>query len=390
MPSAIDVFTEKQIAYARRTNMFKYMLARGEDFDVVSSKFVEHTVHDSLRANIKTGVVNWYSKGLTSWNNSIDFAMQFFNEPYEQVVQSLLDFQKYQRVQQKFNQKWNEQEKKIAKNKKPDFSLEKLTETGNYDTNQLSEKGKEYLKNRFFSEETINMLAQRKLISSDNRNNIIFRFSGLDYGNFGKPVGADVQGTYERPLEKRINYNNPNQLELERKYFKGVALNSQENYGFLFGCECSYKQDVTLYVTESPIESMSLYELTKDSLPDNSWFLSLSGLKEETMWATVNKLQDYLLAPRVQVVLALNNDTRGRECIEKIHQEYLKKKEASQFDERVKLSLFLPDLENGDWNEILELKETGQLASRQEKIKEKQLAQMMWAEKISQQMETTV
>ncbi|EGP4808782.1 hypothetical protein FP329_002626, partial [Enterococcus faecium] len=74
----------------------------------------------------------------------------------------------------------------------------------------------------------------------------------------------------------------------------------------------------------------------------------------------------------------------------KIHQEYLKKKEASQFDEKVKLSLFLPDLENGDWNEILELKETGQLASRQEKIKEKQLAQMMWAEKISQQMETTV
>ena len=181
MPSAIDVFTEKQIAYARRTNMFKYMLARGEDFDVVSSKFVEHTVHDSLRANIKTGVVNWYSRGLTSWNNSIDFAMQFFNEPYEQVVQSLLDFQKYQRVQQRFNQKWNEQEKTIAKNKKPDFSLEKLTETGNYDTNQLSEKGRKYLKSRFLSEEIINMLAQRKLISSDNRNNIIFRFSGLDY-----------------------------------------------------------------------------------------------------------------------------------------------------------------------------------------------------------------
>ncbi|EOA2606845.1 toprim domain-containing protein, partial [Enterococcus hirae] len=164
----------------------------------------------------------------------------------------------------------------------------------------------------------------------------------------------------------------------------------QDNYGFLFGCECSYKQDVTLYVTESPIESMSLYELTKDSLPDNSWFLSLSGLKEETMWATVNKLQDYLLAPRVQVVLALNNDTRGRECIEKIHQGYLKKKEDSQFDERVKLALFLPDLENGDWNEILELKETGQLASRQEKIKEKHLAQALWTEKISQQMEASV
>ncbi|EGP5088665.1 hypothetical protein EWX63_13685, partial [Enterococcus faecium] len=103
-----------------------------------------------------------------------------------------------------------------------------------------------------------------------------------------------------------------------------------------------------------------------------------------------NKLQDYLLAPRVEIVLALNNDARGRECIEKIHQEYLKKKEDSQFNEMVKLSLFLPDLENGDWNEILELKETGQLASRQEKIKEKQLAQMMWAEKISQQLETSV
>lgn len=390
MSSSIEVFTEKQLAYARRTNMYQYMLARGEDFEVVSSKFVEHTVHDSLRANTKTGVVNWYSRGLCSWNNAIDFAMQFFRDPYEQVVQSLLDFQNHQRMQQKFTQNWKEQEKKPTQKKKPDFSLQKLTETGNYDIGQLSEIGKEYLKSRFLSEEVIDMLAQRKLISSDNRNNILFRFSGLDYGNFGSPVGADVQGTYERPLEKRIDYNNLNKLKLKRKYFKGVALNSQDDHGFLFGCECSYRQDITLYVTESPIESMSLYELMKDSLPDNAWFLSLSGLKEETMWKTTNRLQEYLLAPNVQIVLALNNDKEGKACAKKIHQTYLQKKEVPVFNETVKLSLFLPNLENGDWNEMLELKETGDLASRQEKLKEKHLAQKIWTEKISQQMETCI
>lgn len=54
---------------------------------------MQHTLHDSLRANVKTGVVNWYSQGLNSYNNAINFVMTFYQEPYEQVVTELLEYQ---------------------------------------------------------------------------------------------------------------------------------------------------------------------------------------------------------------------------------------------------------------------------------------------------------
>lgn len=89
----IPVFTKKQLDVARRTNMLAFMLEKGEIFEQVSSKFVEHVDHDSMRANIKNGIVNWYSEGISSYNNAIEFCMAYYNDPYEDTVQQLLDYQ---------------------------------------------------------------------------------------------------------------------------------------------------------------------------------------------------------------------------------------------------------------------------------------------------------
>lgn len=105
MVKTIRVFTEKQLQYARRVNMFKYLLYRGEGFEQISGKTYEHVGHDSMRANIKTGVVTWFSQfyetkndKLSSFDNGIEFAMRLFHEPYEQIVQQLLDFQSQNRT----------------------------------------------------------------------------------------------------------------------------------------------------------------------------------------------------------------------------------------------------------------------------------------------------
>ena len=76
-----------------------------------------------------------------------------------------------------------------------------------------------------------------------------------------------------------------------------------------------YKSPITLFVTEAPIESLSLWELDKENLPNNSFFLSLSGsgTKQETIWKTYKDLQNMLNINEGTIVMAVNNDKSGKE-----------------------------------------------------------------------------
>ncbi|WP_242384645.1 DUF3991 domain-containing protein [Enterococcus faecalis] len=370
--STIPVFSQKQLAIARRTNMLAYMQERGETFEKISSKFLEHTLHDSMRANAKTGVVNWYSQGISSYDNAIDFVMTYYQEPYEQVVCQLLDFQFNQQKRYTLTKTANKQQEP----RQEAFRLDKLSITGNYDTGVLDEKGWDYLRSRYLSDETIQEFVDKQMISSDNRHNILFKFSDIGKGKMGTVVGADVQGTYARPLAKRIKKTKENDLNLERKYFKGIALNSHGQRGFLFAKNVDFKEPITLYVTESPIESLSLYELDKEYLPKNSFFLSLSGLKEETLWRTCRDLSNTMNCSIGRIVLAVNNDEAGKELVSNVHGTYSKN---AEMKENTTLTLYLPTaIEKGDYNEVLEMQKTGRLASRELKEKEQQQAQQLY------------
>lgn len=370
--STIPVFSQKQLAIARRANMLAYMQERGETFEKISSKFLEHTLHDSMRANAKTGVVNWYSQGISSYDNAIDFVMTYYQEPYDQVVRQLLDFQFNQQKRYTLTKTANKQQEP----RQEAFRLDKLSITGNYDTGVLDEKGWDYLRSRYLSDETIQEFVDKQMISSDNRHNILFKFSDIGKGKMGTVVGADVQGTYARPLAKRIKKTKENDLNLERKYFKGIALNSHGQRGFLFAKNVDFKEPITLYVTESPIESLSLYELDKEYLPKNSFFLSLSGLKEETLWRTCRDLSNTMNCSIGRIVLAVNNDEAGKELVSNVHGTYSKN---AEMKENTTLTLYLPTaIEKGDYNEVLEMQKTGRLASRELKEKEQQQAQQLY------------
>ncbi|MBV6372618.1 hypothetical protein IGJ74_000790 [Enterococcus sp. AZ009] len=371
--SQLKVFTEKQLNYARKTNMLAYMLERGEPFEQVSSKFVEHKDHDSLRANIKTGVVNWYSQNITSWNNAIELSMAFYNEPFETTVEDLLQFQSTRRV---MNQSINKSSARqnVLESKIEPFNPQHISTMGNYDTSELGQKGRSYLKSRYLSDETIDYLEKLNLVSTDNKNNLLFKHIDIGVGKTGNIVGCDIQGTYARSLEKRTSLNDKGKLKLARKYFKGIGENSMNKRGFLFGVNVAYNVPLTLFITEGPIESASLFELQKESLPVNSWFLSLSGLKEDTFWETKGLLQELTKAPKVESILAVNNDEKGQEFVQDVHETY---KDEREYQSAHTLKLLLPELENGDWNEMLELKKTGLLNSRAEKLKEKREAEKL-------------
>ena len=64
----IPVFTKKQLDVARRTNMLAFMLEKGEIFEQVSSKFVEHVDHDSMRAiGIQKGLARIIMPSSFAW-----------------------------------------------------------------------------------------------------------------------------------------------------------------------------------------------------------------------------------------------------------------------------------------------------------------------------------
>ena len=59
--------------------------------------------------------------------------------------------------------------------------------------------------------------------------------------------------------------------------------------------------------------------------------------------------------------------------------------------ETVNLSLRLPPMEQGDWNECLEKQKTGKLVSRQVKQEEQKKAKALWTkQQIQRQQEVSV
>ncbi|EOL43007.1 hypothetical protein RV11_GL003176 [Enterococcus phoeniculicola] len=365
------VFTERQLNYARATPVFDYLTLRGEKFESVGRHW-RHTVHDSLTISKKTGVATWRSRSdCHSYNNAINFISEFYNEPYEQVVQSLLEFRSSENIQRV---KYETKDQHIQNL----FDAKHLSKLNNYDTNKLSERGRNYLRSRFLSEKNIDKFAAKHLISSDNLENVLFKIGDIRNYQSLELVGISVQGIHAKELVKRIKEDSRGNMKLTRKYFKGLALDSNPERGFLFGYTTSQDNPITLFVTESPIESLSLLELNKNLYADRTrWYLSTEGLKEQILWSTVKQLKECF--PNVtgfDVVLAYNNDEKGRDAIRRIHSTYIGSENLKM---GLSLKLLVPEVENGDWNEVLELAKTGQLATRNEKKNEKEKAEKIFS-----------
>lgn len=359
------VFTEKQLAYARRANMFEYMLYRGESFDQISGKTWQHEHHDSLRANDQTGVVTWFSQydekkqdKLSSFDNSIEFSMRFFQEPYEQAVQQLLNFQSGQSKEFTYERSYKKREQKP-------FSMDNWVFG---DTGKLSQASRDYLRSRFISDYMIDWFEKNDYFSSDSKNNILVKWYEFVPDGHQTPVGADVMGIYRKPVEKRINKKDLTDEKLDRATFKGVSNGSKTSGGFFFASYTTFKESPKLFVYEAPLEALSYVELYKEQLPSDTFFHSMAGLKWESVEERIKEIQDaYPEDKKVTVVMCVNNDEKAKKFLKTVKEMH----DGTPEDEQTyDLKVHLPKIENGDFNEQLELKLTGKLASRELKEQE--------------------
>ncbi|MBW9325268.1 toprim domain-containing protein [Enterococcus casseliflavus] len=371
MAKSINIFTEKQLQYARRANMFEYLLYRGEGFEKISSKTYEHVGHDSMRANVKTGVVTWFSQfdearndKLSSFDNCIVFAMRLFHEPYEQTVQQLLDFQSQNRTRMT--------KRTTTKGAAKPFSLANWR---NKDLGYLTEKGRNYLASRFIGSDLISFLEKEQFITSDSQNNVLFKW--YEFVPWGKNtvVGADVIGTYRLSVEKRMDQNDLTKTKLKRPTFKGIATGSKHTGGFYLSAGLDFKHDPYLFVFEAPLEALSYIELYRDKLPPNCFFHAMSGMKWLSVEERVKEIQAvYPETSQLTVVLCVNNDEEAQNFVSKVMKNYEENKgeHATYF-----LKQYIPKHQEGDWNEVLEYKITGRLASRELKEREAMEAQLL-------------
>ncbi|WP_427814938.1 DUF3991 domain-containing protein (plasmid) [Enterococcus sp. 22-H-5-01] len=149
---------------------------------------------------------------------------------------------------------------------------------------------------RFFDKshmEALNYLTQetyeKGFIQEDKYKQAVFVWSDI-----GKAVGASVIGSEYNP-EK-----------YERGRFKGIAKNSESNFGFNLSIGTPSK----LYVFESPIDLLSYWSLNPDL--NNCMLAEMDGLKEESVFKFVNQM--YLAKgalPTEGIYLGVDNDAPG-------------------------------------------------------------------------------
>lgn len=359
-------YTDRKINAANHTNMYEYMSARGANWVHFSANEMMLAEHDSMKATLRTGVVNWYSRGIKSFNNSVEFAQAVYPElSFDDAVKSLLEFNEANLSQTEYHGKTQAP----AKQQEP-FNIEKIQQLSDgtkvTDAGKLNKKGMDYLtEKRFLNPELVKTWAKAGLISSDTMGNIIFKWKAN-----GETVGVDQQGIYKRPLEKRMRTNGQGGLQLNRPYFKGIGVNSQSNGGFRIWNFVGHKQGeaVSLYVTEAPIEALSLMELNnRAGINAQAHYLSMSGLKKESVYQEISNMRHlYGRDTPIKVVLATNTDEPGqkfiRECVHRYGDRSTKN--------NVKWSYLQPRFANSDWNEMLEYQKTGKLDSRLEKTQD--------------------
>lgn len=375
-------YSQHQLNIANRVNMYDFMTNQGAHWVKFSAKEDYLAEHDSMKANRKTGVVTWYSKGsLSSFNNAIEFAQKVYPEiPHDDLVSQLLD----QGIQEMNHEKTT---MKTPAEKQASFSLQAIQKNARVivkDTGALTAQGRAYLtKKRFIDPQTVKLFENHHLITSDNMGNVLFHWR-----REGKTIGVDQQGIRKRSLKSRVHQQPNHTITLDRAYYKGIGKYSASDGGFEFNALqatdrllSNPKEPINLYVCEAPIETMSLLELNLrkgeyEKTTDNAHYLSMSGLKQNAVYREINALEKQYGRDRpLNIIMATNGDEPGQKFVKKIVHEY---RHSDAVNANVHWQWLQPNLEKADWNEMLEYQKTGKLQSRIEKKHDLSQAQRLF------------
>lgn len=318
-----EFVTKEEKERANNVNLVEYLLSIGEPLKKEGNQFYRHEQHDSLVINNKRNYFSWNSKNVSG--NAVTYLMNVHNLTFQHAVK-------------KINSDLGDKDFVAFKAPEPTYP-----DTFQYEVEEVktTDHIMKYLVNdRKIDADLVEMLVDMDYIKEDSYKNVVFKWK-----ENGELIGASLQGTREIPEEKRLHE--------DRAYFKKVLPTTKEATNDGFSITRGYPEN--LYFFEAPIDALSYLTLNRTTL-SNCQLKSMDGLKLETFVQTVRKAVKELEKTGKQIesiTLCVDNDSAGREFIEKIKAYDFQRKDGK----KISIESDIPDLPKGqlkwDWNNEL-------------------------------------
>lgn len=265
--------------------------------------------HDSLVINDKKNVFTWNSRNVSG--DTIDFVKVYYDCNFKEAVSKLQN--------NEYELHDIERAKEVREPYKYDSSNEKIIS-----------KARSYLVDeRKIAPGIVDKLIDHKLIREDKRNNVLFVWA-----NKGEIVGCTEQGT-RKYLDSKKD---------KMRSWKKIHSNSKENDGFTI----TVGDPKNIYFYESEIDMLSYMTLKPDKI-NNAKFVSMNGLKKETLATVLMENYKETGAIPESITVCVDNDKGGLKFIE----DEVVGKKFGNFDNYVELKSDLPAVKGHDWNDTL-------------------------------------
>lgn len=290
---------ESQKEQAKKTNLISFLSSKHPEIIVFNStkKRFEHIEHDSLVIS----EFAWHQFSTNKGGDTIEFLVQWLNYHFTDAVLELCRFNGL-----------NGDLSNVSSYRGKDTTKSENGDSGRFWIPQRSEKHfhnvETYLMNRGISKKTIQTLKENGILYSDSYSNCCF-------------INDTMTMIFQRGTQQ--------------KEFKKIITKEQ----FAVWMFKPFKEIKTIYICESPIDAISLFELCSDEKKQNAAFASIQGLKAaavNTIWNTYKE---------AEIKIAVDWDDAGETFFKEKFPFFKRMKAPQQYQNQCK-----------DWNELLQIK----------------------------------
>lgn len=273
------MYSDEQITFANQISILDYTRSLGLELDYRANHVLVKEI-DSLELTLDGR--EWHYHYTGTGGGIVQFVTWFYNIPWKDAMQRLLDFGRYGSLEQIKTPADQILQRPVTKEKEVPVPF------------MLPEKKKPYrnlfaylIKTRKISQPVVQFFVERKKLYMDGHNNCVF----LGYNEQGQPVSAFLRGTVDRE---------------GKPPFKCIVPGSDERYGFT-----KEGSNHRLLVFEAGIDLMSYMTIKQlqnhwylDTTEDH--FIAINGHKYEP-------IRTYLRAHTEidQIVFCVDNDARN-------------------------------------------------------------------------------
>ncbi|EPY6472558.1 DUF3991 domain-containing protein [Clostridium sporogenes] len=287
-----------------------------------SKEYYRLIEHDSLVINDRKNLFIWnsHNKG----GDIIDFVQEYYNCNFIEAKHKLMDIGDIDYTLHEIKRNKFKEDKFKAEPKEPykyDSSRERKVNVA-----------RDYLvQKRKINPKLVDTLIEKGLIRQDDKNNVLFIWSDSK-----KIVGCSEQGT-------RVFYD----TEKDKfKTWKKIQPNGKEDYGFNF----KVGKPENYFFYESEIDMLSYISLNPKKC-QNVYFVSMNGLKKETVLNFVNEGYKETGKMPKSITICVDNDKGGLEFYNnQFKGQILREKDTDNY---VEIKSDIPSIKGCDWNDIL-------------------------------------